>query len=205
MNEHIEKLAELFKEFPGIGERQAKRFVFFLLTRHPAYLRDLASMIETIKSRITQCELCFRYYEHNGTTICDICSNPKTDKTTIMVVEKDSDLEAVRRSGTYKGMYFVFGGLIPIADEKTIERTRMRELKRRIETDAQNKLIKEVILAFSLNPHGEHTDMFLKHSLTSVTDPAGITLTSLGRGLSTGSELEYSDKDTLGYALQNRK
>ena len=69
MSEHIEKLAEMFKEFPGIGERQAKRFVYFLLTRHPAYLRDLSALIESIKSSVVQCDMCFRYFEKNGKNI----------------------------------------------------------------------------------------------------------------------------------------
>ena len=201
MNEHIEKLAELFKEFPGIGERQAKRFVYFLLTRHPAYLRDLSSMIETIKSSVVQCHMCFRYFEKNGKDICETCANPKTDIGTLLIVEKDSDLDALRRSAIYKGRYFVFGGLIDIANEKTIERTHLAELKKRIQKDSG--ILKEVILAFSLNPQGEHTDMYVRQMLDSLETK--IKITSLGRGLSTGSELEYSDRDTLGYALENRK
>lgn len=202
MSEHIEKLAELFKEFPGIGERQAKRFVYFLLTKHPAYLRDLSIMIDSIKSSVVQCEMCFRYFEKNGKNICQTCADPKTDASTLLVVEKDSDLDALRRSATYKGQYFVFGGLIDIANEKTIERTRLGELKKRIQKDSASGILKEIILAFSLNPQGEHTDMYVRQMLDGVQN---LKITSLGRGLSTGSELEYSDKDTLGYALQNRK
>ena len=206
MSEHIEKLAELFKEFPGIGERQAKRFVYFLLSRNPAYLKELTTLIENIKQRVTLCIHCFRYFESNGVSReCDICINPKTDKSSLLVVEKDSDLEALRRSGTYKGMYFVFGGLLPIADEKTISLTRFKELKRRIESDIEAGFLKEVILAFSLNPHAEHTDRYLRESIKVWIEATPVKLTSLGRGLSTGSELEYSDRDTLGYALENRK
>ncbi len=204
-SEHIEKLAELFKEFPGIGERQAKRFVYFLLAKHPAYLRELTTHIQSIKENISQCRLCFRYFEKRNAEVCDICSNPKTDMSSLIIVEKDSDLEAVRRSGTYKGAYFVFGGVIPVSDEKTIELSRLKELKKRIETDAANNVLKEVILAFSLSPQGEYTDMYLKQVLSQLVEQEKVKITSLGRGLSTGSELEYSDKDTLGYALQNRK
>jgi recombination protein RecR len=205
MSEHIEQLAELFKEFPGIGERQAKRFVYFLLARNPAYLKELSHQIDSIKNHITQCQMCFRYFEsRNGAHLCDICTNPKTDMSSLIIVEKDSDLEAVRRSGTYKGAYFVFGGLIPIADEKTISYSRLKELEKRIKKDMVEGL-KEVILAFSLSPQGDHTDMYVKQVLATLTEDSAVKITSLGRGLSTGSELEYSDKDTLAYALQNRK
>ena len=123
----------------------------------------------------------------------------------LMVVEKDSDLEAVRRSATYKGAYFVFGGLIPVADEKTLAYSRLQEFKKRITAALKNDALSEVILAFSLSPQGEYTDMYLKQVLAELTASDTIKITSLGRGLSTGSELEYSDKDTLGYALPNRK
>lgn len=205
MSEHIEKLAELFKEFPGIGERQAKRFVYFLLAKHPAYLRELSDHIKSIQQSISQCSECFRYFEKRDARICDICSNPKTDMSSLLVIEKDSDLEAVKRSGTYKGAYFVFGGVIGVADEKTIGYTRLKELEKRIESDSEKSILKEVILAFSLSPQGDYTDMYLKQVLTPLVEQSGAKLTSLGRGLSTGSELEYSDKDTLSYALENRK
>jgi recombination protein RecR len=205
MSEHIEKLAELFKEFPGIGERQAKRFVYYLLTKHPSYLRELSQNIQSIRDAISQCQLCFRYFEKRDAQVCDICSNPKTDMSTLLVVEKDSDLEALRRSGTYKGAYFVFGGTIPVADEKTIGYTRLRELEARVQKDVKSQVLKEIILAFALSPQGEYTDMYLKQVLGPLIETDTTKITSLGRGLSTGSELEYSDKDTLGYALQNRK
>ena len=125
--------------------------------------------------------------------------------SSLLVVEKDSDLEAVRRSGTYKGAYFVFGSTIPIADEKTIEHTRLKELRKRVEQNIKDNSLKEIILAFSLSPQGEYTDTYLKQIILPLIENSDVKITSLGRGLSTGSELEYSDKDTLGYALQNRK
>ena len=125
--------------------------------------------------------------------------------SSLLVIEKDSDLEAIKRSGTYKGAYFVFGGVIPVADEKTIGYTHMKELEKRITEDLTKGTLKEVILAFSLSPQGDYTDMYLKQVLGPIIESGSAKLTSLGRGLSTGSELEYSDRDTLSYALQNRK
>ena len=206
MSQHIEQLAELFKEFPGIGERQAKRFVYFLLSRNPAYLKELSKQIDSIKNHVTQCQMCYRHFEATRDNhLCDICTNPKTDMSSLLIIEKDSDLEAVRRSGTYKGAYFIFGALIPIADEKTISFSRLKELQYRVEKEIKAGTLKEVILAFSLSPQGDYTDMYVKQLLTNMAENSEVKITSLGRGLSTGSELEYSDKDTLAYALQNRK
>lgn len=205
MNQHIQKLADLFKEFPGIGERQAKRFVYFLLSKDEHYIREFVNAVEHIKNNITRCRLCFRYFEKNNSELCDICNNPKTDTSLLMVLEKETDLDAVMRSHTYKGRYFVFGNLIPIADTKTVERSRLHELKKRIQQEVQEGDLREVILAFSLNPQGEHTDSYVRQTLTDIVEVNKLKITSLGRGLSTGSELEYSDRETLTYALESRR
>ena len=120
-----------------------------------------------------------------------------------MVVEKDSDLESVKKSRTYSGKYFILGGLVPIVEKNTKSKVRIEELKNKIKKD--NKEIKEVILAFSLNPQGEHTDSYVRGQLKDIIESLGIKISSLGRGLSTGTELEYSDNETLRNALKNRQ
>src|SRR6185503_8414165 len=122
--------------------------------------------------------------------------NPQADTTLLMVVEKDSDLESVRKSRAYGGKYFVLGGLVPIVEKTTKRQVRIEELKARSKND---KNLKEIILAFSLSPQGDHTDHYVRGILTDT----GLKISSLGRGLSTGTELEYSDNDTLKNALKN--
>jgi len=101
----IDKLAEVFKEFPGIGERQAKRFVYFLMRKNPAYAENLRSLIQDLKKETRQCKACFRFFNlgHGGDdkSLCEICQSPATDSSTLLVVEKDSDLESVKKSRTY--------------------------------------------------------------------------------------------------------
>ncbi len=121
-----------------------------------------------------------------------------------MVVEKDSDLESVKKSRTYHGKYFILGGLVPIIEKNTKSKVRVEELKKKIEKSGKDNL-KEVILAFSLSPQGDHTDHYVRGELKPITEPLGIKISSLGRGLSTGTELEYSDNDTLKNALKNRQ
>jgi recombination protein RecR len=195
----IEKLAEYFAEFPGIGERQSKRFVYFLLSRNPNYLRDVAGAILDIKKNISQCEICFHYFSGAGKSICDVCANPATDTSLLMIVEKDADYEAMKKSGTYNGRYFILGGLVPIVNKEVNSRVRINELQSAIKKQIG---LKEIIIALSLNPHGEHTDIYLRQLLSPLT--ATIAVTSLGRGLSTGTELEYSDSSTLKNAFKNR-
>ena len=120
-----------------------------------------------------------------------------------MVVEKDSDFESMRRSGSYAGKYFILGGTIPVLERDPASKIRIRELLARIEQGAPEGL-SEVILALSVNPEGDFTREYVSKTLEPISGQLGITITTLGRGLSTGTELEYSDSDTLRYALKNR-
>ena len=202
--DNIEKLAQKFKEFPGIGERQAKRFVYFLLHKNPQYVKDLGDEILKIKNEIKQCPSCFLFFQNKNLNICENCSNPKTDKKFLLVVEKDADYESIKRSKTYNGMYFILGGLVPIVTKETPNYIRIKELVKTIEERIQKDNLKEVILALSLNPQGEHTDMYLREMLSPLKNKHKFNIVSLGRGLSTGTELEYSDSETIKNALINR-
>jgi recombination protein RecR len=204
MDNQIEKLAEYFKEFPGIGERQAKRFVFFLLHKNPTYVKELAETILEIKNTIFQCPSCFLFFHGKNNKMCDTCSDPKTDTTSLLIVEKDADFESIKRSRNYNGMYFILGGLVPIVTKETPNFVRVKELKNKVEKMSKQGDLKEIILALSINPQGEHTDIYLREILSPLQKTYNFNIVSLGRGLSTGTELEYSDSETIKNALQNR-
>lgn len=199
----IDKLTEIFKEFPGIGERQARRFVYFLMSRNGEYANNLVRLIGDLKKEISQCNECYRFFISNNGKVCEICKDANTDSSLLMIVEKDSDLESVRKSRVYTGKYFILGGLVPIVEKTTKSRVRIEELKNRIKKEGSN--LKEIILAFSLSPQGDHTDFYVRSQLKEVIETNNIKISSLGRGLSTGTELEYSDNDTLKNALKNRQ
>lgn len=120
-----------------------------------------------------------------------------------MVVEKDTDFESVRRSGSYTGRYFILGGTIPVLEKNPASKIRIRELIARVESGASEGL-SEIILALSANPEGDFTRDYVARTLEPIAQKLGIIITTLGRGLSTGTELEYSDSDTLKHALKNR-
>src|SRR3990167_82334 len=147
----IDKLTEIFKEFPGIGERQAKRFVYFLMSKTSAYNENLSSLVTDLKKEVAQCKECFRFYILNNKKekLCDICANVNIDSSTLMIVEKDSDLESIKKSRVYQGKYFILGGLVPIVEKNTKSRIRIEELKQKI---SKGDSIVEIILAFSLSP-----------------------------------------------------
>lgn len=200
----IETLAQMFKEFPGIGERQAKRFVYFLLRKNPSYVKDLGDAILAIKNSIKQCPSCYIYFQSENQKLCETCNDPKTDKTSLLVIEKDADFESIKRSKNYKGMYFILGGLVPVVTKDTLSFVRTKELVKTAEDRAKNNSLQEVVLALSMNPQGEHTDMYIREILSSLQNQHKFKITTLGRGLSTGTELEYSDSETIKNALKNR-
>ena len=196
----IDKLTEYFKEFPGIGPRQAKRFVYFLLRKNARYTNELAELIPRVRKQVVTCPDCFRYYVPQGTqTNCAICSASDRQPSTLMIVARDTDLEAVEKSDTYEGNYFVLGGTLPVLEDDIQKYIRLRELEALI-AKRQTAGLRELIIALNANPDGDNTARFLKQKLT----PLGLIISILGRGLSTGSELEYADSDTIKNALKNR-
>ena len=196
----IDKLAELFAQFPGIGPRQAKRFVYYLLYRNNGFSNELTQAIKDLSKEIVQCGECFRHFAKNGhaTKLCRVCADPHRDNSMLMVVPRDIDLEAVEKSGSYKGQYFVLGGSLPILEKEPERRIRIKDLQKTI-NNKQGEL-KEIILAMNANSEGENTADYIKEILK----PLNLEVSILGRGLSTGAELEYADPETLRNAFLHR-
>ncbi len=204
MDDPLLRLIEEFSRFPGVGPRQAKRFAYYLLTRDEKKLKTLTELLHSAKKTILPCSDCGRLFSKSNTTRssrCLICTDESRDKTLLMVVSHDVDVDSVEKSAGYRGYYFVLGGTIPILEEKPDERVRLSGLKTQIAKRTSAGL-SEIILALDLNPEGEHTMGYLSKFLTSLVK--NIKVTVLGRGLSTGTELQYSDPETIQNALSNR-
>lgn len=195
-----DKLIELFLKFPGIGPRQAKRFVYFLAGENNEYVNKLAELILETKNGMKQCESCFRYYEEKNNekekNTCRICSSATRNNDLIMIVEKDVDLENIERMNVFNGQYFVLGGLISLSGNETAD-IKLKQLYDKIQKEKPS----EIILATSATTEGENTNLYIERIL----EPLNVKISRLGRGLSTGAELEYSDTETIENALQNRK
>lgn len=195
----IDRLKDSFRRFPGIGIRQAERFVYHLLSRSPDERQELANLILSVSDGTRSCTRCYRFFEARKADmqICDLCMDETRDRSTLMVVEKDTDLRSMKRSG-FSGLFFVLGGSIPILEKNPQERVRFQECLDRIKNDPH---LQEVILALSATPQGDHTADVLRRELSGVVPRVSM----LGRGLSTGTEIEYSDDETLQQALKHRE
>ncbi len=200
--ETLKRLQQLFKRFPGIGERQAMRFAYFLATADEAYVRDLTEQISALRKNVHRCSRCFALSEKILEGLCPVCSDPAKDKTLLLVVEKDADRDRFMQSRTYSGTYFVLGGLAPAIEKDANQHIRLDQLAKLVEAESQKNL-KEVILALSATPDGDRTEALVLVRLEQIADKK-FTVSMLGKGLSTGTEIEYSDSETLSSALKSR-
>src|SRR3990167_3820734 len=189
----IERLVTLFGRFSGIGPRQAGRFVQYLLRSNPTLRRELIESVKALGEKVHQCPECFRFHSSEQKT-CGVCTDTKRDHQFLAVVASDADLSALEHSGTYLGHYFVLGGTISLANEKA-HGLRIKQLINVVAKRLKGGL-KEIILAFLANPEGDATASRVRQELSDIQNQS-CTISSLGRGLSTGSELEYADREKI--------
>lgn len=205
-----EKLQELFLKFPGIGPKQAARFVYFLLREKNNYKQELAKNIEALKDTANICEKCLRVFSKNknleNITLCDICNNKNRDTHSLMIVVKELDIDAIEKTGFYNGKYFVLGNILPFLTEKPSEVINIRELVNLIHNNLQNEeaKISEIIFALPATDEGENTINYLKKTLSQIVGIDNVTMSTLARGLSTGLDIEYVDRNTFKEAFTHR-
>ncbi|MCR4284293.1 MAG: recombination protein RecR [Parcubacteria group bacterium] len=205
----LEKIAEYFLKFPGIGPKQARRFAYFLSATDEKFVKELSTLLLNLKKSVKKCSECFRFFEHKEDTadICKICADSSRDNSLLLVVEKDVDFENIERAHIYNGLYFILGGIIPLAEAEPTSKIHAKELFNVVQKKAklpEESNLREIIIATSATIEGENTVQYIKKILEPLASRFNIKISVLGRGLSTGTELEYSDSNTLSSALKNR-
>ncbi len=193
----IKEFIEKFSKLPGVGPRQAARLAFWLLNGSEETLQNLKKALDGLDKNAKVCPLC--HYVTDGN--CHFCDNPTRDHKTICVVEKETDLATIEKSGIYKGLYHVLGGLFSALDTTVPKNLRLPELINRISSAKKDKKYEEIILALSPTHEGDLTAHYLERSLK----PLKVKITRLGRGLPYGSDVEFADEKTLFGALESRK
>lgn len=195
----IDRLTALFERFPGIGPRQAQRFVQFLLRTSPAVRRELADAIHTLGASVSTCPECGKFHASGRGALCSMCADTTRDRSLLLVVAHGTDIPPVERSG-YRGYYFVLGGLLQLGSD-SVDTIRLSALGEKVMRTLE---IEEVVCALPANTEGDMTTRRIREFLTEAANGRVIAITTLGRGLSTGSEIEYADPDTIAHALKNR-
>ncbi len=198
----IEKLAASFLKFPSVGSRTASRFALYIAKASKEEVKELIESLIEVKKNVKLCSLCFNPFDGDG-RLCPICSDPRRERDTLCVIEKESDLIAIEEAGIYQGIYFILGGTLSPVRKETIRRIRTRELVERIKNPTKFKLkkIEEIIIATNFTSEGETTALYLERLSKNLE----VKSTRLARGLPKGGELEYIDEETISSAFRERK
>jgi len=190
----VEKLINEFRKLPAIGPKSARRIVYYLLKLPPQRIDDFAQSLIEMKEKVKFCKLCHNLSEED---ICHICRDESRDQEKICIVEEVGDIIILEKTGQYRGLYHVLGGLLSPIDNTGPTELRIPRLMERIK---KNK-VSEVIIALNPTVEGESTAMYIKKMVT----PLGAKPTMLASGLPVGGDLEYADEITIGRALADRR
>ena|SRR5688572_5284634 len=191
----IEALVEAFQRFPGIGRRSAERLAFHVLRDPDA--PALARAIDRAVAEARRCSICFNVTEEDP---CGICADPSRDPALVCVVEEPRHVEALERSGTFRGRYHVLMGALNPADGTESRHLTLQGLEKRVRAGG----LRELILATDPDAEGEATAMLVLELVESTGVP-GLVVTRLARGLPSGSSIEYLHKGVLEDALEGRR
>ncbi|MDX1947630.1 MAG: recombination mediator RecR [Pirellulaceae bacterium] len=194
VTQSIGKIIDEFAKLPGIGRRSAERLAYHVLRVNKAEALALADAIRDVRENVHYCQSCFNLAEAER---CLICSDPKRDQTQLCIVEQPRDLMALEQPGSYRGLYHVLLGRIAPLDgigpdqltiEPLIERVRGGEFR-------------EIIMATNPTVEGDGTALYISNLLAEFP----VQVTRLARGITTGSILEYTNKEVLADALAGRQ
>lgn len=189
----LEKLIKSLKKFPGVGEKTATRYAFFILNADQREIGELVRNIEIVKRDLRLCSECFHLTDRE---LCDICGDTRRDTSRICVVETPLDLLAVEKSGDFRGIYHVLHGVMSPLDGIGPEEIRLNELVRRTNEGD----VKEVILALNPTVEGEATASFIRDQLKETN----VVISRIAYGIPIGGSLEYADPLTLTRAFEQR-
>ena len=193
--QHLDRLVRALKRLPGVGPRQAERFAAYFLRASQGEVEEFITALSDVKSSVVLCPQCFAYSEGD---LCEICQDPDRDTTKICVVEDPQDIEAIEKTGAYKGLYHVLHGAISPLEGRSAEQVKVRELLARVQN--ANPKIEEVIIATDPDSEGETTALYLADLLRGQV----AQITRIGYGVPLGGDIDYMDEMTLGYSLKGR-
>jgi recombination protein RecR len=189
----IERLIQLLAKVPGLGPRSARRAALHLIKKKEQLMAPLASAMGEAVEKVRVCSTC-----GNVDTVdpCTVCTDPRRDPATVIVVEEVADLWALERAGAMNALYHVLGGTLSPLDGIGPDQLNIKQLVQRVSEGA----IKEVIIAVNATVEGQTT----AHYLTDQLAGFDVKVTRLAHGVPVGGELDYLDEGTLAAALRSR-
>lgn len=189
----LESAVTELSRLPGVGRKTALRLALHILRQDESAGVALGEAIINMRRGVKYCSVCHNISE---TEVCQICSSPARDKSTVCVVESVKDVMIFENTRQYRGLYHVLGGVISPMDGVGPDQLQIASLIERVKSGE----IDEIILALSATMEGETTNFYIFRQLGTMP----IKITQLARGVSVGNEIEYTDEITLGRSLLNR-
>jgi recombination protein RecR len=190
----VTRLIYELSKLPGIGEKTASRLAYHILKQDESYSRNLADALMNAKQKIILCDQCFTFTDISP---CRTCSSPDRDRSIICIVERPSDVFSIEHASVFRGIYHVLHGVLSPLDGIGPDELKIRELIGRLGADSQ---VREMIIATNPSVEGEATALYISR----LVKPFGVKLTKLAHGIPVGGMLEYTDRQTIGKALENR-
>jgi recombination protein RecR len=194
LTDSVAKTMKEFEKLPGVGKKSAERIVYHLLKTTPDEAFALADAIRSMKENVRYCKHCFNLSEEE---VCDICRDERRDRSILCVVEQPRDLIALEQTGCYRGLYHVLLGRVSPLDGVGSDQLTIDALVKRVKTGE----FKELVMATNPTVEGDGTAL----AITNRLDGAAIKITRLARGVTTGSSLEFANKEMLSDAISGRQ
>jgi recombination protein RecR len=194
LTESVTRLVDEFAKLPGIGKKSAERLAYHVLRVHKAEALALAEAIRNVKENVRYCRTCYNLAEGDE---CALCLDPRRDRTTLCVVEQPRDLMALEQAGSYRGLYHVLLGRIAPLEGIGPDQLTIAALVQRVRGGG----FREVIMGTNPTLEGDGTALYISNQLQDVP----VEITRLARGITTGSVLEFANKEILADALAGRQ
>ncbi len=189
----IERMIQLLSKMPGLGPRSARRAALHLIKKREQLLQPLAAALADAAAKVRICSTCGNV---DTSDPCAVCTDPRRDGATVIVVEDVADLWALERATAVNARYHVLGGTLSPLDGVGPDDLNIRTLVDRVATGD----VKELIIAVNATVEGLST----AHYITSQIEGTGVKVTRLAHGVPVGGELDYLDDGTLSAALRSR-
>jgi recombination protein RecR len=190
----VARVIEEFAKLPGIGKKSAERLAYHVLRVPKADALALADAIREVRENVRYCRECFNLAEGE---LCAICQDARRDRSRLCVVEQPRDLMSLEQSGAYSGLYHVLLGRIAPLDGIDPDQLTIEPLVERV----RRGQFREVIMATNPTVEGDGTSLYISNLLSEFP----VEITQLARGITSGSILEYTNKEVLADALMGRR
>lgn len=189
----VHRLIKFWSKLPGVGEKSARRMVFYILRQDPAWVRDFANAMVRLVDEVHHCPECGNITDSDP---CSICRDVMRNRKLLCVVESDEDCVAIEQAGIYNGLYHVLGGRLSPLDDQEIPPESLDKLRERVEELGTE----EVILATTPRIEGDLTAFAIQDAMKGLN----VKISRLSYGLPVGGSIGFADRVTLHMALESR-